>query len=80
MDDADAVREAVEAMHDVVAKDGGSVRLTEHDPAKEIVRVQFDSGVNDDCPGCLITADMLTAFLSEAIRARGVSVQEVVVT
>lgn len=79
MNDTDAVREAVEAMNDVVAKDGGSVTLVEHDVDNEVVRVRFESGVNDDCPGCLITPDMLTAFLGEAIRARGVSVQQLVV-
>lgn len=79
MDQSQAVREAVEAMNVVVAKDGGQVRLAQHDTERDVVKVDFDSGVNEECPGCLITPDMLSAFLLEAIRARGVEVQEVVV-
>jgi Fe-S cluster biogenesis protein NfuA len=75
----DSVSEAVAAMDAVVAKDGGHLTLIEHDVDKGTVRVQFDEGKNDDCPGCLITADMLGAFLGEAIRARGVVVEELVV-
>ena len=71
----DALHEAVGELNALVAKDGGSVTLAEHDPDRDWVKVRFAMSTKaEDCDTCAITPEMMQMFLAEAFRVRGAAV------
>lgn len=72
-----AITEVVSAMNELVAKDGGTIDIIGFNDRR--LDVNYQVGVNDDCPTCLITPEILHDFILEGLRARDVPVDDVLV-
>jgi Fe-S cluster biogenesis protein NfuA len=73
------IHEVLQTMGEVVRSDGGEVSLNSYDPEAGRVVFSYRQAVNDDCSTCAIDADMLQAFLQEALRSHGLEDEEVTV-
>lgn len=71
------VNEVLDAMNQLVARDGGALQLASYQPGDAIVHVQYKVGKNEECDTCLISPEMLRDFLLEGFRARELQVEEV---
>lgn len=72
-----AVIEVIEAMNEVVARDGGSLKLVRYDDKGRVLSVEFAAGVNEDCDACSISSEMLGEFLVAGLEARDIKVAKV---
>jgi Fe-S cluster biogenesis protein NfuA len=76
-DEIGQVNEVIDAMGQLVARDGGTLRLSNYQPGGATVEVQYTVGKNDECETCLISPEMLRDFLLEGFRARELGVEDV---
>ncbi|GAA4287882.1 NifU family protein [Georgenia daeguensis] len=80
MSDQDAaVQEVLDSMNQIVARDGGDIKLIDFDAAAGVLNVEYRMGVDPDCATCSIPPEMLQSFLVEGLRAHGVTTNEVIV-
>lgn len=73
------IEEVLAKMNGVVAGDGGRVTLRSYDPGAQVLEVDYAMKVNEDCPTCSISAEMLSIFLKDAMNSHGMPVDDVVV-
>lgn len=80
MSDQDAaVQEVLDSMNQIVARDGGDIRLLGFDAAAGVLNVAYRMGITPDCETCSIPPEMLQSFLVEGLKAHGVAANEVIV-
>jgi Fe-S cluster biogenesis protein NfuA len=74
------VNEVVDAMNQLVQRDGGAIELAAYQPGDPVVRVNYKVGKNDDCDTCLISPEMLKDFLLEGFNSRNLGVRDIEVS
>jgi Fe-S cluster biogenesis protein NfuA len=72
-----SIKEVLDAMNEVIARDGGLLQLADYDQEQAIVEVVYRNQPADDCEACAITPEMMQDFLLDGFRARDVEVSEV---
>lgn len=71
----DFVLEQIETM---VASEGGSLDVVSLDEGS--LKVKYTPGVNEECPECVPTLEMVTMFLNASLRIHAPYVQDVEVS
>lgn len=73
------INEVIDAMNELVARDGGSVSVLGYEEGAAKLQLAYDTGSNAECDTCLITPETLRDFVKEGLRSRGMAVEDVVV-
>lgn len=76
----EVIREVLGLLEPMVVQDGGSLRIGEFSPERSTLVVDHVRGVNDACATCVIDSDSLRAFIDEGLQARGVRLDEIIVS
>lgn len=71
------VREVIESLAVIAARDGGQLALVSLDPANSAVTVSYREGKNDACETCSIPSEMMVSFLQEGFRSHSIPVSTV---
>jgi Fe-S cluster biogenesis protein NfuA len=74
-----SVEDVLGKMNAMVAADGGKITMRSYDPGAQVLEVDYTTQVNEDCPTCTVTGDMLKIFLTESLQSHGVPIDEVIV-
>ena len=67
----------IEAFDEIVRSDGGNVSFVAIEGAK--LRVAYATGVNQDCPTCVMEPDALGLMMHDMLREHAPEIEEVVV-
>lgn len=73
------VESVLRTMTQMVAADGGEVRLVSFEPEASRLVVDYDRGPKGGCSACVLEPASLKDFIAEALESRGLALQDVVV-
>ena len=71
------IARVIEAFDEIVRSDGGNVSFVAIEGAK--LRVAYATGVNQDCPTCVMEPDALGLMMHDMLRDHAPEIEEVVV-